>query len=223
MPWILKSFELSTLQLLASASRLPGRLKQKVTFFSQEMNRRPVTCHPHKVGRHCTYCILSFFALAFSSFIAFTIHCSMANTTVHAPAAPVAPSASADDSGHDSGAKSAAMVASSSTCGATRIVAGEIPELTDFFKKTTMIEYDRRVYHDRGWLTSNLVSFIPEVDAPTVEGSTIICFESQLATGIGLAPSKFLYSIMNYLGCSLVHLNTNAASARSSFIMLYKY
>jgi hypothetical protein len=102
------------------------------------MNRRPVTCHPHKVGRHCTYCIPSFLTLSFSSSIAFTIHCSMADTTVHAPAAPVVPPAIADDSGHDSRAESVAMVASSSpTRGATRMVKGEILELTDFFKKTT--------------------------------------------------------------------------------------
>jgi hypothetical protein len=146
----------------------------------------------------------------------------MADTTVHAPAAPVAPSASADDSGHDSRAESAAMVASSPTRGATRMVMGEIPELTDFFKKTTVIEDDRRAYHDRGWLTGNLVSFIPEVDVPTVEGSTIICFKSQLAAGIGLPPRKFLSSIMNYLGCSLVHLNSNTVSALCSFVMLCK-
>jgi hypothetical protein len=79
---------------------------------------------------------------------------------------------------------------------------------------------DRRAYHDRGWLTGNLVSFIPEEDVPTVEGSTIVCFESQLAAGVGLPPSKFLSSIMNYLGCSLVHLNSNAVSALSSFVML---
>jgi hypothetical protein len=145
----------------------------------------------------------------------------MADTTVHAPVAPVAPSASADDSGHDSGAESAAMVTSSSpTRGATRMVNGEIPELTDFFKKTIVIEDNRREYHDRGWLSGNLVSFIPEVDVPTVEVSTILCFESQLAAGIGLSPSKFLSSIMNYLGCSLVYLNTNVVSALSSFIML---
>jgi hypothetical protein len=81
-------------------------------------------------------------------------------------------------------------------------------------------EDDRRAYHDRGWLTSNLVSFIPEVDVPTVEGSTILCFESQLAVGVELPSSKFLSSIMNYLECSLVHLNTNVVSALSSFIML---
>jgi hypothetical protein len=138
------------------------------------MNRRPITCHPHKAGRHYTHCTPSFLTLTFSSSIAFIIHCSMADTTVHAPTAPVAPSASADDSGHDSGAESAAMAASSPTRGATRMVVGEIPKLTNFFKKTTMTEDNHRTYHDRGWLTGNLVSFIPEVDVPTLEGSTII-------------------------------------------------
>jgi hypothetical protein len=144
----------------------------------------------------------------------------MADTIVHAPAAPVTPSARADDSGHDSGVESAAMAASSPTHGATRMAVEEIFELIDFFKKKTVIEDDRRVYHDRGWLTGNLVSFIPKVDVPTVEGSTIICFESQLAALVELPPSKFLSSIMNYLGCSLVHLNSNAVLALSSFVML---
>jgi hypothetical protein len=147
----------------------------------------------------------------------------MAATTVRAPTTPVAPSANADDSGHDSGAESAAMTASSLTRGATRMAAGEIPELTDFFKKTTVTEDDRRAYHDRGWLTGNLVSFILEVDVPTIEGSTIIYFESQLAAGVGLLPSKFLSSIKNYMGCSLVHLNSNAISALSSFVMLCEW
>jgi phosphatidate phosphatase APP1 len=105
--------------------------------FSQEMNHPPVACHPYKAGRHCNYCIPSFLALAFSSSIAFTIHYSMDDTTVHAPAAPVAPSANADDSGHDSGVESATMAASSPTRGATRMTKREITELTDFFKKTT--------------------------------------------------------------------------------------
>jgi hypothetical protein len=163
---------------------------------------------------------MSFLTLTFSSSIAFIIHCSMADTTIHAPTAPVAPSVSADDSGHDSGAESTAMAASSPTHGATRMAAGEIPELTDFFKKTTVTEDDRRAYHDHGWLTDNSVSSIHEVDIPTVESSTILYFESQLAAGMGLPTSKFLSSIMNYLGCSLVHLNTNTVSALSSFVML---
>jgi hypothetical protein len=148
----------------------------------------------------------------------------MADTTMHAPATPVAPSANVDDSGHDSGAESTAMAASSSpTHGATKMAEGEIPELTDFFKKTTVTEDDCRAYHDHRWLTGNLVSFIPEVDVPTVENSTILCFKSQLAAGVELPPSKLLSSIIDYLECSLVHFNTNIVSALSSFIMLCKY
>jgi hypothetical protein len=68
----------------------------------------------------------------------------MVDTTIHAPAAPVAPSAKADDSGYDSRAKSTVMAASSSpTRCATRMAEEEIPELTDFFKKMTMTEDDR--------------------------------------------------------------------------------
>jgi hypothetical protein len=187
------------------------------------MNYRPVACHPHKSRRHCTHFVPSFLALAFSSSIAFTLYCSMADATVHAPAAPVAPSANTDDSRHDSRVESSVMVASSSpTRGATKMAEGEILELTDFFKKTIVTEDDCRAYHDRGWLTGNLVSFIPKVDVPTVECSTILCFESQLAAGLGLPLSKFLSSIMNYLASSLVHLNANAISALSSFIMLYE-
>jgi hypothetical protein len=145
----------------------------------------------------------------------------MADTTVHDPATPVAPSVNDDDSGHDSRAKSVAMVASASpTRGTTTMADGEIPKLTDFFKKMTVTEDDRRAYHDRGWLTGNLVFFIPEVDVPTVDGSTILWFESQLVTGVGLPPSKFFSSIMNYLGCSLVHLNANVVFALSIFVMM---
>jgi hypothetical protein len=86
------------------------------------------------------------------------------------------------------------MAASSPTRGATRMAVGEIPKLIDFFKKTTVTEDDLQAYHDRGWLTDNLVSFIPEIDVPTIEGSTIICFESQLAAGVGLPANFYLAS-----------------------------
>jgi hypothetical protein len=145
----------------------------------------------------------------------------MADTTVHDSATPVAPSVNDDDSGHDSEAESITMATSSSpTRVTTKMADGEILELTDFFKKMTVTEDDLRAYHDRGWLTGNLVSFIPEVDVPTIEDSTILCFESQLAIGLGFPPNEFLSSIMNYLGCSLVHLNANVVSALSSFVML---
>jgi hypothetical protein len=68
----------------------------------------------------------------------------MAETTVHDPASPVAPSVNDDDSGHDSGAESTAMAASSyPTRGPTKMADGEISELADFFKKTTVTEDDR--------------------------------------------------------------------------------
>jgi hypothetical protein len=38
--------------------------------------------------------------------------------------------------------------------------------------------------------------------------------------GLGLSPSKFLVSILNYLGCELVHLNPTAITALSYFSML---
>jgi hypothetical protein len=92
-----------------------------------------------------------FLTLAFSSSIAFTFYCSMADTIVHDPAAPIALSVNDDDSGHDSEVESVMMAAfSSPTCGATKMADGEIPKLTDFFRKMTVTEDNRRSYHDRG-------------------------------------------------------------------------
>jgi hypothetical protein len=145
----------------------------------------------------------------------------MVDTIIHDPAPLVALSVNDEDSRNDSEVKSVAMVTSSSpTCDATKMVDGKISELTDFFKKTTVTEDDRKAYHNRGWLADNLLFIISEIDVPTIEGSTVLCFESQLVAGLGLPPSKFLSSITNYLGCSLVHLNPNAISALSSFAML---
>jgi hypothetical protein len=146
---------------------------------------------------------------------------SMANTSVPHPTSPSAPSINDNDSGYNSATESAAMLTSSSpTRGVIKMDDGEILELADFFKKTIITEADRKAYHDLGWLSGNLISFIPEVDVPTVEGSTVLCFECQLAAGLGLPPSKFLSSVMSYLRYSLVHLNANAVSAVSSFAML---
>jgi hypothetical protein len=61
---------------------------------------------------------------------------------------------------------------------------GEIPELADFFKKTIVTKTDRQAYHDLGCLSGNLISFIPEVDVPAVEGSIVLCFECQLVAGL---------------------------------------
>jgi hypothetical protein len=52
----------------------------------------------------------------------------------------------------------------------------KVPEMNDFFKKTIVTKEERLAYHSFGWLTSNLISMIPEVDVPTIHDSTIICF-----------------------------------------------
>jgi hypothetical protein len=58
------------------------------------------------------------------------------------------------------------------------------------------------------------------VEVPTVDNSTVVCFKSHLITGLGLPSSKFLVSILNFLGCDLVHLNANVIAALSCFTML---
>jgi hypothetical protein len=72
--------------------------------------------------------------------------------------------------------------------------------MSDFFKKTTVTEEERRAYHRFSWLTGNLISTIPEVDVSIIHDSIIVCLESYLIVGLGLPPSKFLSAIMNFLG-----------------------
>jgi hypothetical protein len=127
-----------------------------------------------------------------------------------------------EDTGNDSGAESVTAMASSPTRGTALLSKGEIHELSDFFKNTSVTDGERQAYHERGWLTGNVISSVPEVDVPTIGGSTIIYFESCLVTGPGLPLSKFLVTIMGYLNCELFHFNPNAISALSTFVMLYE-
>jgi hypothetical protein len=69
-------------------------------------------------------------------------------------------------------------------------------------------------------VTGNLISYIPEVDVPTTHDSTVVCFESHLVAGLGHPPSKFLVAFINFLGCELVHFNSNAIAALNCFMML---
>jgi hypothetical protein len=143
----------------------------------------------------------------------------MAKATTNKPLL-VNPSAGEDDVRNNSMSESAMKATSSSPIRGVALMAdGKIPEMSDFFKKTLVIDTERQGYHDQGWLTGNLLSFIPEVDVPTVDDSIMLCFES-LTTRLGLPPNKFLVSIMNFLGCSLTHFNPNAIAALNSFAML---
>jgi hypothetical protein len=145
---------------------------------------------------------------------------SMAEGTTHDP--HLANVQQADDKAKsDSGVESTAPVTSSSlTPAAIKMVEGKIPEMSKFFKKTTITEGECQAYHDVCWLSGSLVSTIPMVEIPTVHDSTVICFESHLIAGLGLPPSKFLVTIMSNPGCGLVHFNHNAIVALSCFTML---
>jgi hypothetical protein len=111
---------------------------------------------------------------------------------------------------------------SSPTPAAIKMAEKKVPEMSEFFKKTTITEEERKAYHDFCWLPGNLISTIPEVDFPTVHDSTVICFQSHLIVGLSLPPNKFLVPIMNYLGCELVHFNHNTIAAISCFTMLWE-
>jgi hypothetical protein len=71
-----------------------------------------------------------------------------------------------------------------------------------------LTEDDHKAYHVVGWMNDGLDSSISEVDAPLVDVSTMVCFESHLV------------AIMNFLRCELVHFNPNAIAALSYFTML---
>jgi hypothetical protein len=144
----------------------------------------------------------------------------MTEETVNNPP-PVNPPVDDADAENDSGSESTVRVTSSSlTRGDALMVDEKIPEMSDFFKKTMVTDSERQGYHDLGWLTGNLLSSILEVDVRIVDGSILLCLESHLIAGLGLPPRKFLVSIMNFLGCSLIHFNPNALAAFSCFTML---
>jgi hypothetical protein len=72
----------------------------------------------------------------------------------------------------------------------------------------TVTDKDITAYHAANWLPGVLLC------------TNIACFESHLMCGLGLPPSKFLVSILNYIGCELVYLHPNAIFALSCFSML---
>jgi hypothetical protein len=127
---------------------------------------------------------------------------------------PTVANPSADeDTESDSRAESIVAMTSSPTHGATLMTKGQIPELSDFFKKTSVTDDEHQAYHEHVWLIGNIIYSVTEVDVPTIEGSTIVCFKSHLVARLGLPPSKFLVTIMGYLNCELFHFNPNAISA----------
>jgi hypothetical protein len=113
-----------------------------------------------------------------------------------------------------------AATSSSMTMAAIKIANKIVPDMTDYWKESMITEGDHQAYHDFSWLTGNLMSSISNVHVPMVDGSSVVCFESHLITGLGLSPSKFLVAVMSFLWCELVHLYPNAITALSCLTML---
>jgi hypothetical protein len=55
-----------------------------------------------------------------------------------------------EDIRNDSRAESVTATTSSPTCGTALMAKGEIPELSDFFKKAFVTDGERQAYHERG-------------------------------------------------------------------------
>jgi hypothetical protein len=80
-----------------------------------------------------------------------------------------------DEGRNDSGAESDAPTTSSSvTLAIIKMVDNKVPEMSDYWKKSTITKVDRQAYHDFGWLTGNLMSIVPEVDFPSTHDSTVV-------------------------------------------------
>jgi hypothetical protein len=119
-----------------------------------------------------------------------------------------------------SGVESDASTSSSSNAAVKKMANKITPSMSDYWKKLTITKDDRSAYHAADWLSGELESIVPTMECPTVDGTTIVCFESHLIARLDLPPSKFLLAIMNFLGCELVHFNPNATTALSCFAML---
>jgi hypothetical protein len=114
------------------------------------MNRHTIACCAYKAGatKHISshhFSLLSSHHFLLLCFIILAL-VSMATNSISNPL-PTNPSLN-DDAGDESGAESMAMTNLSSPNRCTALMAkGEIPELTDFFRGTTISEEELQAYH----------------------------------------------------------------------------
>jgi hypothetical protein len=133
----------------------------------------------HPIVSHS--CLPIFFCYSHPCCTAPALH-SMATESASNPP-PTNPSIDGD-ARSDSRVESTAMMTSSSlTRGASLMAKGEIPKLTDFFKGTTVSEEELQAYHNHGWLTSNMLSSIPEVVVPTIHGHPFFALSRTCLSG----------------------------------------
>jgi hypothetical protein len=199
---------------------------EKKASFSREANHHTVACCTYKAERHCAHQVPSFLTLAFKSFTLPFIACCTAPTphvmackvdqTLHVGGQGVV-----DDAKSISGAESNVQATSSSSnVVIEKMVNKDTAMLFDYWKKSIVTEANRFAYHTTDWLGDALESFVPEVDIPIVDNSSVVFFESHPVVGLGHPPSKFLFSILNFLRCELVHQNQNVIAVLSYFTML---
>jgi hypothetical protein len=80
------------------------------------------------------------------------------------------------------------------------MVKKKIPSLYEYCKVPTVTDKDITNYHNVGWLPGVLVYTPTTLDFPTIDLTNIVCFKSHLMCGLGFPLSKFLISVLNYLG-----------------------
>jgi hypothetical protein len=81
---------------------------------------------------------------------------------------PLAATESATDNKSDSETESDVLaISSSAIVAAIMMEDNQIPEIPNYQKKSNVSEANHQAYHDFDWLTSNLISSIPEVDVST--------------------------------------------------------
>jgi hypothetical protein len=84
------------------------------------------------------------------------------------------------------------VASSSSNVAVVKMEEKTIPEIVDYWKKMTITETDRQAYHSFCWLNGGLESTIHNVEYPTVDSTTVVCFESHLLLGLDSRPASFL-------------------------------
>jgi hypothetical protein len=109
---------------------------------------------------------------------------------------------------------------SSSTMDGQAMVKKQILSLYEFWKALTVTDEDITNFHAAGWLPGVLLCTPTTLDFPTVNCTNIVYFESHMMCGLYLPPSKFFVSVLNYLGCELVHLHSNVIAVLNCFSML---
>jgi hypothetical protein len=157
----------------------------------------------------CTPCPI----ISHSSFqkLLVSIHCSLHRTTFHSTMtgesgqiSNVTDDIAASDSQSVAGMESdSASLTSSSTMADQTIAKKKVQLLHQNWKAPMVTDKDISAYHVAGWLLGVLLCSPTTLYFLTINRTNIVCFESYLMCGLGLPPSKFLVSILNYCYCFL--------------------